>query len=210
MKNKTSKRRTREYLAHRNEILVAAEKVFAAKGFFTTKMMDIAQEAEFGTGTLYTYFKSKEELFFTLFNEKMEAINHLIKYEFSRMAPAKEKIRGALKSLFEFIEKNRDFFRIFLSEQNLTEWTIKEDFRKGIHLKRVTYINLLAKVMRQGIQEKAFKSINPMDMACSLLGMVNSFVLEWLISKKYYPIASKLETLLEIFLGGVQRIERRR
>jgi outer membrane protein len=61
--------------------------------------------------------------------------------------------------------------------------------------------------MRQGIQERAFKSIDPMDMAYSLLGMVNSFVLEWLISKEYYPLISKLETLLEIFLGGVQRIK---
>lgn len=209
MKAETINRKAREHLAHREEILSAAEKVFAAKGFFTTKMNDIAQEAEFGTGTLYKYFKSKEELFFTLFDEKMEEINRLVKTELSQRTPAEEKIKKALMSLFEFIEKNRDFFRIFISEQNRSEWTIKEDFRKGIHMKRITYINLLAKVMSQGIQEGRFKSMDPMDMAYSLLGMVNSFVFEWLVSQQYYPLISKLDTVLGIFLGGVQRMERR-
>ena len=50
-------RKVREHLTHRKEILLAAEKLFAAKGFFPTTMSEIAQEAQFGTGTLYKYFK---------------------------------------------------------------------------------------------------------------------------------------------------------
>jgi AcrR family transcriptional regulator len=50
------KRKEREYLTHREEILQAAEKLFATKGFFHTTMNEIAEAAEFGTGTLYKYF----------------------------------------------------------------------------------------------------------------------------------------------------------
>ena len=95
-------RKEREYLAHREEILSAAEKVFAAKGFFSTTMSDIAREAEFGTGTLYKYFKSKEELYFTLIDEKVEEINRPVKAELSLKAPATERIKKVLGVQFEF------------------------------------------------------------------------------------------------------------
>jgi TetR/AcrR family transcriptional regulator len=56
-------RKEREYLVRRKEILQEAEKVFAEKGLFQTTMGEIAEAAEFGTGNLYKYFKSKGELF---------------------------------------------------------------------------------------------------------------------------------------------------
>ena len=195
-------RKEREYLAHREEILSAAEKVFAAKGFFPTTMSDIARKAEFGTGTLYKYFKSKEELYFTLIEEKVEEINRLVNAELSQKTSALERIRKVLGLQFEFIERNRDFFRIYISERNRFEWTVKDDLGKGLHEKMVTYIHILAEVMRQGIKEGEFKSMNPMDLAHALVGMVNSFVFEWLISREDYPLISKLDTVLEVFLGG--------
>ena len=186
-------RREREYLVHREEILSAAEKVFAAKGFFLTTMSDIAREAEFGTGTLYKYFRSKEELYFTLIDEKVEEINRLVKDELSQEASAVERIKKVLGLQFEFFERNRDFFRIYISERNRFEWTVKEELGKDLHEKMVTYINILAEVMRQGIERKEFRSMNPMDLAHALVGIVNSFVFEWMISP---------ETLSARFKGG--------
>jgi AcrR family transcriptional regulator len=212
MKMETEKigRKEREYLAHRGEILSAAEKVFAAKGFFPTTMSDIAREAEFGTGTLYKYFKSKEDLYFTLIDEKVEEINQLVKAELSQKRSAIERIKKVLGLQFEFIEQNRDFFRIYISERNRFEWTVKDDLGKGIYEKMVTYINLLAEVMKQGIDEGELKSLNPLDLAHALVGIVNSFVFEWIISQEAYPLISKLNSVLEIFLGGAQQKERRR
>jgi AcrR family transcriptional regulator len=210
METEKISRKEREYLVHRVEILSAAEKVFAAKGFFPTTMSDIAREAEFGTGTLYKYFKSKEELYFTLIDEKVEEINRLVKAELSQKTSAVERIKKVLGLQLEFIEQNRDFFRIYVSERSRFEWTVKDDLGKGIHEKMVTYINILAEVISEGIEEKEFKPMNPMDLAHALAGIVNSFVFEWLISHEPYPLISKLDAVLEIFLGGVQRMERRR
>ena len=203
-------RKEREYLVHREEILSAAEKVFAAKGFFLTTMSDIAREAEFGTGTLYKYFRSKEELYFTLIDEKVEEINRLVKAELSQRTSAVERIKKALGLQFEFFERNRDFFRIYISERNRFEWTVKDELGKGLHEKMVTYINVLAEVMRQGIDREEFRLMNPMDLAHALVGIVNSFVFEWMISREPYPLISKVDTVLEIFLGGAQQMERRR
>jgi len=210
METERISRKEREYLAHREEILSAAEKVFAAKGFFPTTMSDIARRAEFGTGTLYKYFKSKEELYFTLIDEKVEEINRLVKTELSQRNSAVEKIKKVLRLQFEFIERNRDFFRIYVSERSRFEWTVKDDLGKGLHEKMVSYIDILSEVMREGIKKGEFRSMDPKDLAHAFVGIVNSFVFEWLISREPYPLVSKLDTVLEIFLGGAQQMERRR
>jgi TetR/AcrR family transcriptional regulator len=210
METEKISRKEREYFAHREEILSAAEKVFAAKGFFPTTMSDIAREAEFGTGTLYKYFKSKEDLYFTLIDEKVEEINRLVRTELSQKTSVIQRIQKVLRLQFEFIERNRDFFRIYISERNRFEWTVKDELGKGLHEKMVTYIDILAGVMMQGIREGEFRPLDPVDLAHALVGIVNSFVFEWLISRKPYPLISKLGTILEIFLSGVQQMERRK
>jgi AcrR family transcriptional regulator len=173
-------------------------------------MSDIAREAEFGTGTLYKYFKSKEDLYFTLIDEKVEEINRLVRAELSQKISAVQRITKVLELQFEFTDRNRDFFRIYISERSRFEWTVKDELGKGLHEKMVTYINSLAEVMKQGIKEGEFRSLEPVDLAHALVGIVNSFVFEWLISRKPYPLISKLDTVLEIFLGGAQQMERRR
>ncbi len=198
-------RKEREYLTHRKEILKAAEKVFAVKGFFQAKMDEIAKEAEFGTGTLYRFFKSKEDLYFTLIDEKVQEINRLVQEELSKKAPPLERIKRVLTLEFEFVERNRDFFKIYISERNRFEWTVKDDLGKGIHQKMVAYIDLLSKVLKEGIRKGEFKPLDPLDMAHALVGMVNSFIFEWMISPVPYPLISKIDTLLEIFLKGTQK-----
>jgi len=208
METEKISRKEREYLAHREEILSAAEKVVAAKGFFSTTVSDIARKAEFGTGSLYKYFKSKEDLYFTLIDEKVEEINGPVKAELSQKTPAVERIKKVLSLQFEFFERNRDFFRIYTSERSRFEWTVKDELGKDLHEKMVAYIHLLAGVMRQGIEKRELKPLDPMDLAHALVGIVNSFVFEWIISRESYPLSLKLETVLEIFLGGVHQMER--
>jgi AcrR family transcriptional regulator len=203
-------RREREHLAHREDILRAAGKVFAAKGFFQTTMSEIAQAAEFGTGTLYKYFKSKEDLYFTLIDEKTDEINRLVKAELSRKTSAIERIKKVLILELEFIERNRDFFRIYTSEGSRFEWSIKDDCGKKIHDKMVDYIHLLAQVLKEGMKTNELKPLDPLDLAHAFEGIIHSFIFEWLISPESYPLISKVEIILEIFLKGTGKMERRK
>jgi AcrR family transcriptional regulator len=202
-------RKEREFRTHRGEILRAAEKLFAAKGFFQTTMSDIAQAAEFGTGTLYKYFKSKEDLYFTLIDEKTDEINHLVRDKLSQVSSAIERLKQVLTLELEFIERNRDFFRIYISEGSRFEWSFKNDFGKKIHEKMVNYIHLLAQVLKQGMDAGELKPLAPLDLAHAFEGIVHSFIFEWLISPQSYSLPSKAETILEIFLRGAEKMERR-
>lgn len=203
-------RKERERLLHRAEILRAAEKLFATKGFFQTAMSEIAQEAEFGTGTLYKYFKSKEDLFFTLIDEKTDEIYRLVKAELSRRRPVIERLRNTLVLQLNFIEQNRDFFKIYTSESSRYEWSIKDDCGKKIHDKMVNYIQHLAQVLKEGMRAGELKSMNPFDLAHAFEGIVHSFIFEWLISPKTFPLVTKAETILEIFLRGTEQRKRRK
>lgn len=208
---KAISRRERERLIHRKEILRAAEKLFAVKGFFQTAMSEIAQVAEFGTGTLYKYFKSKEDLFFTLIDEKTDEIYRLVKTELSRKASVIERLRNTLILELGFIERNRDFFKIYTSESSRYEWSLKDDCGKKIHDKMVSYIQHLAQVLKEGMRAGELKSMNPLDLAHAFEGIVHSFIFEWLISPRSFPLVSKADTILEIFLKGAgQERERRR
>jgi len=68
-------RREREKLAHRAEIIDAALRVFARKGFFQATLDEVAQEAEFSKGALYLYFSSKEDILYTALKEKLLNFN---------------------------------------------------------------------------------------------------------------------------------------
>ncbi|MCB0749729.1 MAG: TetR/AcrR family transcriptional regulator, partial [Ignavibacteriae bacterium] len=78
----TSERKEREKLQRRQEIIDSAEKVFFSKGFANSTMDDIASEAELSKGTLYLYFKSKEELFSVFVNRGITKLYELF-IEFS-------------------------------------------------------------------------------------------------------------------------------
>ncbi|ODS36542.1 MAG: hypothetical protein A7315_01635 [Candidatus Altiarchaeales archaeon WOR_SM1_79] len=203
-------RKEREFLTRRADILSAAEKVFAARGFYGSTMDEIAKRAEFGTGSLYKYFRGKKDLYFSLIDEKVAEITRLVRAELDKDLPPLERIASALDLQLAFIQRNRDFFKIYISERNRFEWTIKDDLGKGVHEKFMTYIDWLEGVMRQGIEEGRLKEMDPRDMAHGFVGIVNSFVFEWLMSPRAYSLVSKGPTIMNIFFGGVRGSKERR
>ena len=203
-------RREREYLTRRADILSAAEKVFAAKGFYGSSMDEIAKKAEFGTGSLYKYFRGKRDLYFSLIDEKVEEITRLVRAELHKDKPPIDKVESMLHLQLTFIQRNRDFFKIYISERSRFEWTIKDDLGKGVHEKFLAYIGDLEEIMRDGIERGQFRDMDPRDMAHGFVGIVNSFVFEWLMSPRAYSLVSKAPIIMDIFFQGVQSPTKRR
>jgi hypothetical protein len=121
-----------------------------------------------------------------------------------------EKMERVLGLLIELIEESRSFCRIYISERNRSGWTVKDDLWRRLHEKMIAYINILVDVTGQWFKDGDSRFLNPFDLAHALVGIVNSSFSEWMISPKSYSLISKLDTVLEIFFAGAQRIERRR
>jgi TetR/AcrR family fatty acid metabolism transcriptional regulator len=173
-------------------------------------MDEIAKRAEFGTGSLYKYFRGKRDLYFSLIDEKVGEITRLVKAELDKDLPPIERIESILHLQLSFIQSNRDFFKIYISERNRFEWTIKDELGKGVHEKFMTYIDSLGEVMRQGIEGGQLKEMDPRDMAHGFVGIVNSFVFEWIMSPRAYSLVSKGPTIMNIFFDGVRSTKTRR
>ena len=112
-------RRQRERLQRQTDILKAAERVFAAKGFHAASIEEIARNAEYGTGTVYLYFKDKQSLYIELFEQKIREFSASIKKRVQGVNDPLEGLRRLIHARLEYFEHNRAFFQVELGDVNV-------------------------------------------------------------------------------------------
>src|SRR5258708_5404367 len=100
----------------RHEILQAARRIFARQGYGATTVDEIAHEGRIAKGTLYLYFKSKEEIYLTALIQDCTALQQESARRMGGVAGARAKLAEFVKVRLEHSERNADFVRIFFSE----------------------------------------------------------------------------------------------
>ncbi|MFQ5991559.1 MAG: TetR/AcrR family transcriptional regulator [Nitrospiraceae bacterium] len=199
-------RKTREFEWRRQDILDAAERLFSKNGFFKTSMAEIAEEAGFAIGTVYQFFKSKEDMYISLIEVKMEKFAALINERVDAVTSATDKIEAVIRTKLEFFEQNRDFFRIYVSEWSGFEWTIKSAFGEQTWKRYQKQLALVAEIMRMGVRRGEFRAVDPDEAAYALHGMLNSTIYLWILQvKPPGSLAAKSGSLLTLFIRGVSR-----
>lgn len=108
-----SERKEREREQRRYEILKAAQRVFFRNGFEKTSMEMVAEECQLAKGTLYLYFKSKEELYISLVQDGIEILDAMIDREIQKVLPIEEKLLAVVKAYFEFTQSHHEHFAVF-------------------------------------------------------------------------------------------------
>jgi len=112
------RRRARERVARRSEILAAARAVFGRKGFRSATLDEIASRAEFAKGTLYNYFRNKEDLFHEVLDALLHDMQAIAESVHTRRGSARETLREFAFRLMEYYKANEDFLRIIAVELN--------------------------------------------------------------------------------------------
>jgi len=201
-------RRGREYLARRREILSAAEGLFAEKGFHGTTMLDLAKMSEFSVGTLYNFFKTKEEVYYTLLIEKIDLFHLRLDNEVSRHPPGLPQILQLIESFVKFFEENKDFFRIFIHERSTLELSVAATEPKELRQRYLAYIDFVANVITRAIEKGDIEEFNPQEIAYVLVGMLNSFVAYWTMYPESNGLVFKIPFIYDLFLKGVAKREK--
>jgi AcrR family transcriptional regulator len=106
-------RREREKDERREEIIAAAEEIFFKKGLAEATMDDIAEAAELSKGTLYLYYKSKEDLYLAVMLKGMEIMADLFKHAIESDESSIKQIHNLGDAYYQFFEKHREYFRMF-------------------------------------------------------------------------------------------------
>jgi AcrR family transcriptional regulator len=166
-------RREKERLQRGNAILNAARHLFFEKGYRAT-MDEIAERAELGKGTLYLYFKSKDELYVSVIIEGFHVLEKRMQRELAKAEGAEEKSRAIFFAFIDHCLENREYFRI-------TQYFLTEDARGKTSRELIDTINMASmrlldygiKATREGIEAGVFRDdIDP--MAVSILGWRNA------------------------------------
>ena len=145
MKNKQSEKYFR--------IINAATKVFAKKGFFQSKVSDIAKEAQVADGTIYLYFENKDDILISLFEEQMKKVLDNMKSEVSKENDAVTKIKRFALNHLKLIELNKDMAEIIQVELRQSSKFMKEYKNERF----LAYLNLIADIIRKGQEQGVFK-----------------------------------------------------
>jgi AcrR family transcriptional regulator len=202
-------RKEREKERRRQQIMVAAKRVFSEKGFNKATMEDIAQEAELSPGTLYLYFKNKEELYASLSLRILQYL--LIRVEHvndEKASGPMEKLDALTEAMYDVYEFDPliiiNMFHLQSSEtlKNLSPELmseIKELSRKSL--------SAISKIFQEGVEQGLFVDHHPVALSDTFWALFSGIVL-WLTSKKIINeekdyLKQTLDIAFEIFRRGL-------
>jgi TetR/AcrR family fatty acid metabolism transcriptional regulator len=197
-------RRERDRLRRREEILRAAERVFAEKGYYAASIEEIANVAEYGTGTVYLYFKDKEALYVELFEEKVRELIQFIRQQMGG-EEALEALKHVIQARMEYFDRNRAFFQIYVREGMNLGWS-KHQRWLGIRRLYLSYLELLTRLIRAGQRRRLLRKGDPRRMAIAISGMMIQLTQDWLQSKGNQPLMNQADFVLELFLHGAAQV----
>lgn len=184
----------------REAILGAAIRVFARNGYFNSKVSDIAGEAGIADGTVYLYFKSKEEVLHSVFNRAMEEFISEGKRELANIDNAADKLRKIAQLHLQKLGADRDAAIVFQVELRGSTKFMEEFSATGF----AEYLNIIRETFAEGQKEGIFrKDLNAIICAKILFGALDEMVTNWILSKNDYALEPLADTVLEIFFGGV-------
>ncbi len=187
------------------EILAAAQAAMARQGLEALTMEDIAATAGVAKGTLYLYFRGKEDLIQAMMTQA--AGNFLLKLEAAVAAaePPREKLEGVVTLMFNFLQQERFFFPIFVRDMLQGLRPVKQDRWREIRGLEEKFMTLLTRLFAEGVDKGEFLDANPRLLAFLFRGLMRA--------SGYYlmnagPEAATPETLaavLKILSSGLSR-----
>jgi TetR/AcrR family transcriptional regulator, fatty acid metabolism regulator protein len=184
----------------REAILRAAIKVFAQKGYFNSKVADVAKEAGIADGTVYLYFKSKDEILHSVFDRAMEEFIAEGKREIAEIEEAGKRLERIAQLHLEKLGADRDLAIVFQVELRGSTKFMEEFSGGGF----AEYLDIIRQTIAEGQKTGVFRSdVKPITAAKILYGALDEMVTNWILSKRKYPLAPMADEVLKVFFGGI-------
>ncbi len=185
----------------RERILEAAQSVFARKGYYLSKIEEIAELAGVGKGTVYEYFASQEELYKEMFKVILNRYTEYVMVEVTPEMTVKEWVRRLLEMHLRYMLENRqhmptDFGDLGGMDTEILGWMY--DMRKKS-------VERLVPVFQKGIERGELKDIDPELGANLLIGMMRGVTLPLMVEGDCGKPSQVAEAMTEILFHGIAR-----
>lgn len=184
----------------REAILRAATQVFAARGFFQSQVADIARAAGVAAGTVYLYFRSKDDLLVSLFERTMRDAIAEGRAALDGIDDPRARLTRIARLHLERLGRDRDLAVVFQVELRQST-KFMEQFSSS-YLR--DYLGLIRETIAAGQQMRVFRSeINPTIAAKVFFGALDEMATNWILSKRRYSLVSEVDAVVDLFVGGV-------
>jgi TetR/AcrR family fatty acid metabolism transcriptional regulator len=183
----------------RGRILQAAVKVFARRGYFGARVSEIAERARVADGTIYLYFRNKEDILVSLFDQVMS--EHLVRgrQELASVPGAPAKLLAVAQHHLRLLGGNRDLAIVFQVELRQST-KFMERFTAGW---LADYLALLQGIFEEGQREGSFRADLPVKLATkAFFGALDEMVTSWILGRKNYDLSRLAAPVVDLILRG--------
>jgi TetR/AcrR family fatty acid metabolism transcriptional regulator len=185
------------------QIVDAAIRVFARKGYWSSRVSDIAREAGIAAGTIYLYFKTKEDILITVFREKMAEFVSALWRAIAEEPDPVAKVRRLVSMHFEILERHPEMAEVVQVELRQGQ----KFFRGPATHEIAAYFALIASVLEEGVAAGQFRRDLPVKLATKMLfGAMDQMATSWVLGKRGYRLADTAPAVADLFLQGIAAI----
>jgi len=186
-----------------DRILDAALKVFARHGFFNSKVSEIARVAGVADGTIYLYFKNKDDILIKAFEETMTMLITRLDEALGALTHPLEKLRTYIRLHFSIVRAHRDLAEVITVELRQSTKFMKEYKNEKFQ----EYLQRISMIIREGKDQGMIRpEIQPGIIKRGLFGMIDELTLLFVLSKKYSvdQLDQVADQVAEILIRGIQ------
>jgi TetR/AcrR family fatty acid metabolism transcriptional regulator len=164
----------------RERILDAAVRVLAKRGFHSTRISEVAKAASVADGTIYLYFKSKDELLVSLFEDRVERLLAFLQAELPRSGSASDKLKRIIELQLGLLEEERDLAEVLTVILRQSTKLMK----KYAAPKFNAYLDSIARVVADGQATGELRSdVSPHLVARAMFGALDGIAMTWALGK---------------------------
>jgi TetR/AcrR family fatty acid metabolism transcriptional regulator len=183
-----------------DRILEAAVKVFARQGFRQSTISQVAREAGVADGTIYLYFKNKNDILVQFFEYKARQVFGCFRQEVDRAGNSVEKLRNLVRVHLAEFQRDPDMAVVYQVETHQSSRLVEaqiRDMAKG-------YLDIIAEIVEQGQSEGSIRKDLYLGLVKRfILGAVEEVISTWLHSGCSYDLASMADPLVDLFIQGI-------
>jgi TetR/AcrR family fatty acid metabolism transcriptional regulator len=182
-------------------ILEAAVEVIAESGYFQARVTDIAARAGVADGTIYLYFKNKEQILMAAIDSAFAAFLERARAELARTQEPRQRLRRLAQLHLETLGANRNLAIVFQTELRQSAKFLAQ----FSHRRLIEYFDLIREVVREGQRAGVFRrELSDKIVANCFFGALDEMVTSWVLSEHDYPLAGAADAVVDVILQGME------
>ena len=188
-------------ISRRESVIQAAIEVFSKKDFKTANISEIAQKAGVADGTIYQYFRNKEDLFFSIPVEKTNEFRSQLELHLDGISGAFNKIRKFVWYFLYFFKTNPGYGRILMLEMRVSRSFIKTETYGFLKQSVSPIMDIIAEGQNEGVIRK---DTDIYILRHLILGTLEHMVSRWLLKGEKYDLLEHHQEVSRILIDGLR------